>query len=148
VKKIIRDFYLEVFSYPTEDDSKVFEAVYNILGFKADLAADRIESYYGPSIIKYYFHTDKQSQIKKIMGHLLKKISKNHKKEITNDLKDRIDARGNLYIRLDKQEALLNKILLCYHGDVIKIRMGFTSYPFSVNKVLNLVRDVFEHGKL
>ncbi len=148
MKKVIRDLYFEVFSYPTEDDAKVFESIYNIVGSKIDLAAERVESYYGPSILKYHFRTEKQPLIKKVMKHILEKIPEKEKKDILKDMKNRVDEQGNLYIRFDKQEAYQKKLIISYHGDVVKMRIGFTSYPFLIKTVYANVRDVFENSKL
>ena len=148
MKKIIRDLYFEVFSYPTEDDSKVFQAIYNVLGSKIDLSADRVESYYGPSILKYYYKTAKQTEVKKIMKHILDKLPEKEKKEIVKDMDNRIDEQGNLYVRFDKQQAFLGKIDIADHGDVVKMRIGFASYPFSIAIVHKGVRGLFEKNEL
>lgn len=144
MKKTIHSLYLEAFSYPSEDESKVFRALTFILGEKRKLRADPVESHHGPIITKLFFETNKWKDIKEILNNIFEKLSEKDRKYILKTLRDRIDEEGNFYARFGKQEAYQGKLALLYHGDTVKIRMKVASYPFSLENVEKNVREIFE----
>ena len=144
MKKTIHSLYLEAFSYPSEDEDKVFQALTFILGEKRKLRADPVESHHGPVITRLFYETNKWNDIKEILKNIFEKLSEKDRKTILETLKDRIDEEGNFYMRFGKQETYQGKLSLLYQGDVIKIRMKVASYPFSLENVEKNVREIFE----
>ena len=144
MKKTIHSLYLEAFSYPSEDEDKVFQALTFILGEDKKLKADRVESHHGSIITRLFFETSKWNDIKEVLNNIFGKLSEKDRKTILETLKDRTDEEGNFYMRFGKQEAYQGKLVLLYHGDVIKIRMKVASYPFSIENIEKNVREIFE----
>lgn len=144
MKKLIHGLYLETFSYPSEDDSKVYQAMTTVLGGEKEFKAEPIESHHGSIILKLFFKTRKHSEIKAILSNILDNISAKDLKTMTSEIKKRIDKEGNFHMRFDKQEAYKGKLKVSYKGDVIKIRIKMASYPFSIKQAEKNVREILE----
>lgn len=146
MKKLVHELYLEAFSYPTEDDSKVFQAIFKVLGEEKPIKAERVESYYGPTILKLVYKANNYSEIKKILKHILKNMSEKNKRALLKEVKERLDEKGDFYLRFDKQEAYRGDLVLSYKGDVIKLVLSILSFPFSLKECEKNVREIFDKG--
>ena len=65
------------------------------------------------------------------------------KKIIKEELNRRIDEKGNLFLRFDKQLAYDEKLKLTYSGDAIHVRIKIASYPVSQENAVK-VAEVIE----
>ena len=55
----------------------------------------------------------------------------------------RIDEKGNMFLRFDKQEAYDENIKLSYSGDVIHVRIKIASYPVSKENAIKVAHKLF-----
>ena len=114
-------------AHATEDPDKVMKAVYNIFPSEQteDLTFNRssVEGHYGNPIT--FFET--RIKDKEIVRAIVEKRSANlgslDKAELGREL-HRCVEKGSLYLRLDKQAALQDKIKLVT-SDPIRIRIRF-----------------------
>lgn len=60
------------------------------------------------------------------------------------NIRKRMDKKGNLYIRLDKQELYHGNLLVKDNGE-IKIIIHVQSYPFRLEDAIHYAEDVFSH---
>ena len=144
MQKLVHSIALEVFMYPTEDIEKVAEAIEFIFPIKKTVEEEDIESYYGPEIIRLTADIKKSAEVRQILTYLIKKLSSADKKKILDSIADRIDDEGNVFIRFSKQDAYSDSLKLQYHGDVIKLKIKMASYPFSLEKAKENLRELFE----
>ncbi len=63
------------------------------------------------------------------VDYLLRALSPNDKEILINTIKQRLDERCVLFIRLDKQAAYLGHLQLATEPDVISIQVHIRQYP-------------------
>jgi hypothetical protein len=143
--KTLNGISLECFAYPWEDRESVLQAMLFIIGKKdAKIAADDVESYFGPNITKISFSTEKSAEVRAIFSNLVGLLSEKDRETLIKEMDDRIDNHGNFYMRFSKQDAFLERLALHYEGDVIKVVVKSTSYPFSKKKVTDNLVNALE----
>lgn len=76
---------------------------------------DVLQGHHDNSIILFKAIVRKESLMKDLIGYFFSKLEADDKKTLLSDVESRVDEKGNLYLRLDKQEA--------FHGN---IRLGQT----------------------
>ena len=86
----------------------------------------------------------KSADIRDVLTYLIKKFSAADRKKILDSIADRIDDEGNVFIRFSKQHAYKQKLVLQYHGDIIKLKIKTAAYPFSLEKAKQNMRELFE----
>jgi len=126
-KVLIAYIDVRVFAHATEDLDKVVKAVYNIL--PTELADEivfkktNLKGYYRNPIILLETRIKKRDAAKTVFGKLASGLSSLDKELLNNEIKQRLN-KGNLFIRLDKQSAYLNKLKL-RSDDPIHFRIHF-----------------------
>lgn len=114
-------------AHATEDPDKVMKAVYNIFPEEQteELTFNRsnIEGHYGNPITFFETRIKNKEAIKALVQNLSANLGSLDKAELGRTI-DRCVEKGSLYLRLDKQAALQNKIRLVT-SDPIRIRIRF-----------------------
>lgn len=62
------------------------------------------------------------------------------------ELESRLDSRGQLFLRFDKQEAYQGRLKLARHDDVVSARGKVAAYPARRDNALAVARAFFEEG--
>lgn len=116
-----------VFAHATEDIDKVLNAVRNILPTElTDNVAFKktnLKGHYGNPIILLETRIKKRDAVEAVFEKLASGLSSLDKELLNNEIRQRLN-KGNLFIRLDKQSAYLNKLKLC-STDSIHFRIHF-----------------------
>ena len=142
--KVVHNLSVEAFLYPTEDFERVKKALDLVLPEKAKIKKEKVESYYGPEIVKLSFGTDKLPEVRKMLDEITTRLSKEDKRKVIETLDERMDSEGNLFLRFDKQKAYLGDLTLSYHGDVIKVRIKIASFPVNLQNIKYNAQILFE----
>jgi RNA binding exosome subunit len=128
--------------HATEDLDKVMEAVYNILpsDYIEDIVFKRsnIEGHYGNPIIFFDTRIKHKETAGAIVENLSANLSSLDKEELDRTI-NRYVEKGNLYIRLDKQAALKEKIKFAT-SDPIRIRIRFRKNK--LNDIIEICREI------
>ncbi|HMK53282.1 MAG TPA: RNA-binding domain-containing protein [Methanobacteriaceae archaeon] len=127
--------------YGTEDEKKVQTAVCNILPFSSP-EKEIIEGYHKNQVILLHGKTDKKREIK-IFLKSLDKIKPSDRKRILRDLENKMDYKGNLFLRFDKQRAYLGDMKVVEHGDAIHLKLKIAAYPARKDTALKIARQIF-----
>ena len=139
---MIHNVSYRTFVYGTEDEEKVVSALNHI--FPTILPEKEInEDAYGNKIIVLSNRITKKRIIRDFISFLNKNLSDEDKNTIKKELSQRIDEKGNMFLRFDKQEAYDEKIKLSYSGDVIHVRIKIASYPVSKENAINVAHKIF-----
>jgi len=64
------------------------------------------------------------------------------KNQIIKDLNKKIDNKGNLFLRFDKQEAYLGNLVVVEHGDSIHLKIKIAAYPAKKDKAIKIVKEM------
>ena len=65
---------------------------------------------------------------------------------ILAELETRLDARGLLFLRFDKQEAYRGRIRLVRHDDVVSVKGKVAVYPASRDQAFAVARAYLEEA--
>ena len=144
----VRSAELSVYSYATEDEEKVKKAVTNILGeVEPEFEEEKLTGHYEDPITVVSVKVDQRKDATSILARVYTRLSSLDQTQLTDELPDRVDPSGNLYLRLDKQKAYNGKIAL---SEVDPIRIKFKMQPphkaDPVVFVRNLLTEIGEDG--
>jgi RNA binding exosome subunit len=100
-----------------------------------------LKGHYGNPILLFKFETKDGDLIQKFVENLASSLSRSDKEGLSLDFERYVDSAGVLYLRFDKQSALLKHIKF-QEEDPIKVKLKFgipKEAIFKVCKKLGLV---------
>lgn len=139
---MIHNISYRTFVYGTEDEEKVITAISYL--FSNSLPEKSIsEDHFGNKIVVLTDKITKKRTNKDIIAFLNENLSEEDKNTIKNELNRRMDDKGNLFLRFDKQLAFDEKLKLTYSGNAIHIRIKIASYPVSKENAIEVAKKLF-----
>ncbi len=125
-----------VIAHATEDETKVMKALKNVLGEvlddeDVDIEFMYAEGHHGNPITIIQVDIDKSKHIKKVLKHWEENLPNEEREHVWEDVERRIDDKGNLYLRFDKQRAYMGELRLSDTDDVVRVKVNLESYPAS-----------------
>jgi hypothetical protein len=122
--KFVREVEISTFSHATEDEDKVENAITNLLPEEnRDLWLTRktLKGYHGDPITIVTGKIRTKKGATGVLRRVVQALSSLDQQRILDELEERLDEGGNLYIRLDKQNAYLGKVRLL-ETDPVKMK--------------------------
>lgn len=124
-KAFVTGVQISVFAHATEDEEKVERAVRNmipegIVGITID--RKRLKGHYNDPITFITARIRKRKAATKMFHATMKNLSTLDQQRLLEEVEERVDEAGSLYLRLDKQRAFKEKEML---KEVDPIRMRF-----------------------
>ena len=142
MRRRIVSIEIGLFAHATEDPEKVVRAFRNILPHErveeVPLHKKRLKGDYGNPIIYYRAKVTKPDILEGILKKMGKNLTQCDRDLLNIELERRLD-RGNLYIRLDKQSAYLEKYKIC-NADPIHLKIRFRTSK--INEIRNICKDL------
>jgi RNA-binding protein len=138
---MIHNLSYRAFVYGTESEEKVREAIHTLLPM-AQPGKEITEGYYNNLILILQGKISKKNEIK-VFLEKLQNLNPNDKKKIQEELYDRMDNRGNLFLRFDKQRAYLGDLKLVEHGDALHLKLKIAAYPAKKQEAIKVARQIF-----
>ncbi len=125
-----RHVEVSLFVHATEDLEKVLKAARNIFpaAYAQDLEFEKsiMHGYYKNPIIMLRLSIKERTKVAAFLKNLLSRLETDDRILLTSALGEYVDSKGTLYMRFDKQEALLNKIRLCSVDPIlVKTKLNF-----------------------
>ncbi len=140
---MIHNISYRTFVYGTEDEEKVMTAVSYL--FSNSLPEKSInEDYFGNKIIVLTDKITKKRTNRDIIAFLNDNLSQEDKDIIKEELTRRMDEKGNLFLRFDKQLAYNQILKLTHSGDAIHLRIKIASYPVSKENAIKVAEKLFD----
>lgn len=139
---MIHNLSYRAFVYGTENEEKVREAIRTLLP-SASPEKVATEGHHKTKVIILQGKITKNSEIKLFMDKI-QDLKSPDKKRILRELENRMDDRGNLFLRFDKQRAYLGDLKLVEHGDSIHIKLKIAAYPAKKKEAIKVARQIFE----
>ncbi|MCD6095441.1 MAG: exosome protein [Thermoprotei archaeon] len=124
---LVESIHIEAFVHATESRNKVLKAMLTFipeeLRSSLKISEYKVKGHYGNPIriLRVYIRKNSESVAKYIASLL----SDDDKRILLTTLNDRIGNGNKLYLRFDKQYALLGKLKLSHSGSVIKVVISF-----------------------
>jgi RNA binding exosome subunit len=144
-----RGVEISVFANATEEEAKVERAVLNLFPYEAADIKKRYENltgYYNDPIKILKFSISKRRSASDLFVAIIRSLPSLDRERLLDEIEDRVDKAGNLYIRLDKQSAFAGKVAL---REVDSIRIKFMiRVPHGVESAetaLSIITDILNH---
>ncbi|OPX59653.1 MAG: hypothetical protein A4E25_01140 [Methanobacterium sp. PtaB.Bin024] len=139
---MIHNLSYRAFVYSTESEEKVREAICTLLP-TALPEKEVTEGYYNNQVIILHGKITKKREINDFLEKL-RSLKPSAKKRILRELNNRMDDRGNLFLRFDKQRAYLGDLKLVEHGDALHLKLKIAAYPARKKIALEVAQKIFE----
>ena len=147
---LVREVEISAFSHATEDEDKVEKAMKNLLPEEnRDLWLNRktLKGYHGDPITIVTGKIRTKTGATGILRRVVQELSSLDQQRLLDELEERLDDGGNLYIRLDKQNAYLGKVRLLETDPVkMKFRLRLPHGKDRLAYVRDIVNAVIKEG--
>lgn len=127
--RIVLSTEISAFCHATEDLDKVKAALGNILPesaraeLESSMSIAMLEGHYGNPIFVLRLKIEKPELAEALLKQLLASLPEGDLAMLDRTLEQRLDSSGNLYLRLDKQQAFLGDFRVYDGDDVIKVKV-------------------------
>jgi RNA binding exosome subunit len=135
----ISDIYIEAFVNATEVESRVREAICNVIGPDVALESTDIEGTFGNPLIILRARISRKKEVDKAMGRI---AASDYFARSLERAEDRMDPDGCYHIRLDKSSAYLGQPKLWVGGECIDLRIKVTTYPSSRSEAMVIIHGL------
>ncbi|MFN4133988.1 MAG: RNA-binding domain-containing protein [Candidatus Hadarchaeales archaeon] len=116
---------IETFCHATEDENKVMKAMHLILPEGTEITKSRGEGYHKNPIIVFSAETRERKVANAWFNDILKKLDERGLVTVVKKI-EAMDSSNTIYLRFDKQEAFLGKLVLRDTDDVLRVRIKLT----------------------
>lgn len=138
---MIHNISYRVFVYGTENEEKVKEAVQTLFP-NSHPQTDTTEGYFNNPVLILHDKITKKREIKEFVN-LINQMDDTSKKQLRSELENKMDEKGNLFLRFDKQRAYLGDLNIIEHGDAIHVKIKIAAYPAKKEKAIEIAREIF-----
>ena len=111
---MIHNIRFREFVYESENLDELTQAIYNIFP-DAEIESEDAEGLMEDKIIILSGVVDKKRQTKAFFNLLLE-LDQNQLDKLNNDLERKVDDKGNLFLRLSKEDAVDEKITIVFNS--------------------------------
>ena len=139
---MIHNISYRAFVYETEDEEKVMIAI-NHLFSNTLPEEDIIEDNFSNNVKILSNKITKKRTNRDFINFLNENLSDDDKEILKDELSRRIDKKGNLFLRFDKQLAYDEILKITYSGDAIHVRIKIASYPVSKENAIKVAHNLF-----
>lgn len=143
---MIHNIRFREFVYESENLDELTQAIYNIFP-DAEIESEDAEGLMEDKIIILSGVVDKKRQTKAFFNLLLE-LDQNQLDKLNNDLERKVDDKGNLFLRLSKEDAVDEKITIVDSGDSIHLKVKIAAYPAKKEIAIKKVREAIENNWL
>ena len=140
---MIHNISYRTFVYSTEEEENVVKSL-NYIFSEPSRVKTITEDHFGNKIFILSEKISKKRFTKDIVKFLNDNLSNDDKNIINDELSRRMDDKGNLFLRFDKQEAYDENLKLTYDGNAIHMRIKIASYPVSKKNATIVAKKIFD----
>ncbi len=140
---------LTTFIHATEDEDKVLEAIGTLIPEEVDeedVIFDIAETsgYFGNPIKVVNVEIKRSKAVRAFLSELRELLSEGDRRYLLENLDEKIDEEGTLYIRFSKQKAYLGELEIDEGEDVIQVRIKVKAFPMRKEAVIKAVKEWLE----
>ena len=121
MKAPFREIRIRMFIHATEDEERLLGLLKSLLPAGVEVKRAELEGHYGNLLVWAEARLKKSGEIEGFLSNLLPRLE--GREELASRLKEFMDKRGNLYLRLDKQEACKGRWVLGRGDEVIHLTL-------------------------
>ncbi len=137
------------FIHATEDEDKVLDAIATFIPAEIDeedviFDVNETTGFFGNPIKVVNVEIKRSRAVRKFIEYFRGLLSEGDKRYILENLEEKVDEEGTLYIRFNKQRAYLGEAEIDEGADVIQVRIKFKAFPMRKEAVVKAVREWLE----
>ncbi|MCI6993943.1 RNA-binding protein [uncultured Methanobrevibacter sp.] len=134
---MIHNIKFRAFVYEDESVDEISQAILNLLP-EAEIESEEAEGLLEDKIIILSGMVSKKRYTKTFFNKLLESVDL---EKLNNDLEQKIDEKGNWFLRFDKADALDEKLTILDKGDSIHLRVKIAAFPAKKQIAVDKVRE-------
>ena len=138
---MIHNISYRTFVYGTENEEKVRKAVKTLFP-NSSPQQEYIEGYYQNPVLILHDKIEKKREIKDFIVKM-EHLPSSYRNKILDDLDRKMDDKGNLFLRFDKQKAYLDELEVVEHGDSIHVKIKIAAYPARKEQAMKIARKLW-----
>ncbi len=130
----------------TEDEEKVRTAITNLIpeDAKDNLRIERIKlrGHYHNPLIRLDARLTHRAHVRHTLESIGQRLPEEDRKQLAKTFTARIDRKGQLFLRLDKQESYQGRIRIINRGDSIRLMIRFAGRQLSIDNLKDQCRQL------
>ena len=129
---------LRAFSYATEDEKRVEQALRTFLPEETELERHESEGHYGDRIVVLSARVELADDVRHVLSQV---ATVDDVDDVVAELDDRVDDNCSFFLTFDKQAAFAGEVR---RGDGITLRAKVEAYPAKREKAVANAREALE----
>ena len=130
---------LRAFSYATEDDRRVEDALRFFLPEEFEIDRAESEGHYGDRILVFSARVENAGGIRGVLDRL-DELPEEELERVGAELEERVDENCSFFVSLSKQAAFNGEVRL---GDGLTVRGKVEAYPAKKARAVDAVAELF-----
>ena len=140
---MIHNIKFRAFVYEDESVDEISQAILNLLP-EAEIEAEEAEGLLEDKILILTGVVSKKRYTKDFFNKLLQSTDL---EKLNNDLEQKMDEKGNWFLRFDKNDALDEKLTVLDKGDSIHLKVKIAAFPAKKQIAVDKVREAIDSFK-
>ena len=140
---MIHNIKFRAFVYKNESVDEISQAILNLLP-EAEIEAEEAEGLLEDKILILTGVVSKKTYTKDFFNKLLQSTDL---EKLNNDLEQKMDEKGNWFLRFDKNDALDEKLTVLDKGDSIHLKVKIAAFPAKKQIAVDKVREAIDSFK-
>ena len=140
---MIHNIKFRAFVYKNERVDEISQAILNLLP-EAEIEAEEAEGLLEDKILILTGVVSKKRYTKDFFNKLLQSTDL---EKLNNDLEQKMDEKGNWFLRFDKNDALDEKLTVLDKGDSIHLKVKIAAFPAKKQIAVDKVREAIDSFK-
>ena len=140
---MIYNIKFRAFVYKNESVDEISQAILNLLP-EAEIEAEEAEGLLEDKILILTGVVSKKRYTKDFFNKLLQSTDL---EKLNNDLEQKMDEKGNWFLRFDKNDALDEKLTVLDKGDSIHLKVKIAAFPAKKQIGVDKVREAIDSFK-
>lgn len=140
---MIHNIKFRAFVYKNESVDEISQAILNLLP-EAEIEAEEAEGLLEDKILILTGVVSKKRYTKDFFNKLLQSTDL---EKLNNELEQKMDEKGNWFLRFDKNDALDEKLTVLDKGDSIHLKVKIAAFPAKKQIAVDKVREAIDSFK-
>ncbi len=138
MRKIVDYISIETFAHATESPEKVLDALLHVVLFKEAVTSECMVGHFGNEIVAMKATLSRSQEVQAFFSSPFIRAVR---RQLLESLDRRVDDKGKLFIRADKQDLYTGEYRLDDRGDV-RIVAKLLSFPFRREMVIRNAQEL------
>jgi len=143
--KLAHNVRVTVFEHSdSENQENITKTLEKLFPFEIEkfFIKSKVQGFNEKEIITYEVYVDNNRLVNDFLKSLMKNLSKDDIKLLSEQKQSRLDSGMNFFIRLDKNKLLKNIYEITDSGDCFHVRLSLAPYPKKEEIALKIIDEI------